>query len=470
MKIIPVVLSGGSGTRLWPLSRNQSPKQYLSFFGKNTMLQETLLRIQCIDNITNPIIICNSDHRFLVAEQCQQINIKEPTILLEPVGRNTAPAITIAALYSFAKNKNAILMVLPADHIIEDTTGFTDAIKLAYTQAKAGKLVTFGVLPTEVNSEYGYIKISKNCNNHVRNVEQFVEKPDLNTAKSYIEQGNYLWNSGMFMFKTSVFIEELSKHAPNIINSANLSLNDAIEDLDFIRFEKKAFASFPNISIDHALFEKSKNVVVVILDAKWNDMGSWNALYEIGKKDINGNVIKGNVITQETSNSFINSCHRLVTTIGIDKLIIVETPDSILITTQKESYKIKSILKSIEKKGGNELLYNHKVYSPWGWYETIDRGNRYQVKKLHVKPIAKLSLQLHYKRAEHWVVIKGTAQVINGNNSLRLEEGETTFIPTGTKHCLENQANEPLEVIEVQIGDYLGEDDIVRFEDIYGRI
>jgi len=470
MKIVPVILSGGSGTRLWPLSRKQYPKQYLPLAGDNTMLQETILRLNGLDNLADPIIICNADHRFLVAEQCQQIGIKNPTILLEPVGRNTAPAIAAAALQSLRDSENSTLLVLSADHVIQDVDAFHKAIDIASQQAQSGKLTTFGIVPTGANTGYGYIKSSEENNNGAYKVEEFVEKPDLKTAEIYLEQGSYLWNSGMFMFKATTLVDELTTYSPDIIKSVSNAINSATQDLDFIRLDKQAFESSPSDSIDCALMEKSNNVVVVPLDVQWNDIGAWSALHNIGIKDKNNNVIKGNVITQDTTNTYINADHHMVAAIGVDNLIIVDTPDATFIATQDKAQEVKSIVESLQASGRCESTAHRKVYRPWGWYDSIEVGFHFQVKRLHVNPGAKLSLQMHHKRAEHWVVVSGTATAINGEDVLTLTEGDSTYIPIGTTHGLENKTNEQLEIIEVQSGTYLGEDDIVRFEDIYGRV
>ena len=484
MQIIPVILSGGSGTRLWPLSRKQYPKQYLPLAGDNTMLQETILRLNGLDNLADPIIICNADHRFLVAEQCQQIDIKNPTILLEPVGRNTAPAIAAAALQSLKQTDDAVLLVLSADHVIQDVEAFHQAINIASNQAQEGKLATFGIVPTDANTGYGYIKtqgelpigkrgcpgVSRNNDDGAYKVEEFVEKPDLQTAQTYLEQGNYLWNSGMFMFKAATLIDELTTHSPEIVTSVNDAVNNAVQDLDFIRLDKQAFESSPSDSIDYALMEKSDNVVVVPLDAQWNDIGSWSALHDIGTKDSNGNVIQGDVFTEETTNTYIHANHHMVATIGVQDLVIVDTPNATLIATKDKVQEVKKIVERLQEQDREEQFCNRKVYRPWGWYDSIEVGFHFQVKRLHVNPGAKLSLQMHHKRAEHWVVVSGTATAINGEEILTLKEGDSTYIPIGTTHGLENKTNEQLEIIEVQSGTYLGEDDIVRFEDIYGRV
>jgi mannose-1-phosphate guanylyltransferase/mannose-6-phosphate isomerase len=470
MQIIPVILSGGSGTRLWPLSRKQYPKQYLPLVGDNTMLQETILRLSGLDNLADPIIVCNADHRFLVAEQCQQIDIKNPVILLEPIGRNTAPAIAAAALQSLKQTDDAVLLVLSADHVIQDVDVFHEAINIACQQAQEGKLATFGIVPTDANTGYGYIKASKDNTDGAYKVEEFVEKPNLETAQIYLEQGNYLWNSGMFMFKAATLIDELTTHSPDIVVSVNNAVNNAAQDLDFIRLDEQAFESSPSDSIDYALMEKSDNVVVVPLDAQWNDIGSWSALHDIGTKDVNGNVIKGDVIAQDTTNTYINANHHMVATIGVDNLIIVDTPDATFIATQDKAQEVKSIVEFLQTNGRHESGIHRKVCRPWGWYDSIESGKNFQVKRLHVNPGAKLSLQMHHQRAEHWVVVSGVATAINGEDILTLKEGDSTYIPIGTTHGLENKTNEQLEIIEVQSGAYLGEDDIVRFEDIYGRV
>jgi mannose-1-phosphate guanylyltransferase/mannose-6-phosphate isomerase len=470
MQIIPVILSGGSGTRLWPLSRKQYPKQYLPLASDNTMLQATILRLEGLNKLADPIIVCNADHRFLVAEQCQQIDINNPTILLEPIGRNTAPAIAASALQSLKEIDDAVLLVLSADHVIQDVEAFHQAINIASSQAQEGKLATFGIVLTDANTGYGYIRSSKENIYGAYKVEEFVEKPDLQTAQAYLEQGNYLWNSGMFMFKADMLIDELTTYSPDIVKSVSDAVNNAEQDLNFIRLDKKAFESSPSDSIDYALMEKSDNVVVVPLDAGWSDVGSWSTLYDIGPKDSSGNVLKGDVTVKDTINTYIYASHHMITTVGVDNLVVIDTPDATFIASQDKAHEVKSIVESLQKKGRDEAHSNRKVYRPWGWYDSIEFGVHFQVKRLHVNPGAKLSLQMHHKRAEHWVVVSGTATAINGKDVLTLKEGDSTYIPIGTTHSLENKTNEHLEIIEVQSGTYLGEDDIVRFEDIYGRV
>jgi mannose-1-phosphate guanylyltransferase/mannose-6-phosphate isomerase len=470
MRIIPVILSGGSGTRLWPLSRKQYPKQYLPLTSDNTMLQETILRLRGVGNLSDPIIICNIDHRFLVAEQCREIGINTPLILLEPVGRSTAPAIAASALQSVKDLGDSVLLVLSADHVIQNIDAFHQAINIAVKQAKKDKLVIFGIVPTNASTDYGYIKPSKYGNDGVYEVEKFVEKPNLETAKLYLKHGTYLWNSGMFIFKASILISELTTHSPDIINAVNKSINNAVPDFGFLRLEKQSFESSPSNSIDCALMEKSNNVVVVPLDAQWSDVGSWSALYDIGIKDSNGNVIQGDVFTEDTTNTYIHANHHMVATIGVQDLVIVDTPNATLIATKDKAQEVKKIVERLQEQDREEQFYNRKVYRPWGWYDSIEVGFHFQVKRLHVNPGAKLSLQMHHKRAEHWVVVSGTATAIKGEEVLTLTEGDSTYIPIGTTHGLENKTNEQLEIIEVQSGAYLGEDDIVRFEDIYGRV
>ena len=469
MKIIAVILAGGSGTRLWPLSRKKQPKQYLSLASDNSMLQETILRLDGLENLSDIMIVCNQEHRFLVAEQLQKIDIVNPCILLEPIGRNTAPAIAAAAL-QVIKNENAILLVLSADHVIGDKEAFHQAINIAIRHTKSQKLVTFGVPPESPNTEYGYIKLSSEEERGGFKVEEFTEKPNKNEALSYIKHGNYLWNSGMFVFQADTLIKELAIHSSDILHSVSKSVDLAQQDLDFIRLEKKSFESSPSDSIDYALMEKSSNVVVVPLKSGWNDLGSWSALYDVNAKDFHGNVIRGDVYMEETYNSLIYADHHMLATVGLNDLIIVDTPNATLIASKDKAHMVTKIVAKLQNKQRDEHLHHRKVYRPWGWYDVIESGEYFQVKRLHVKPKAKLSLQLHFKRSEHWIVVKGIARATNGEENLTLKQGQSTFIPIGVKHSLENLESESLEIIEVQSGTYLGEDDIQRFEDIYGRI
>jgi len=466
MQIIPVILSGGSGTRLWPLSRKQHPKQYLSLADEQTMLQATIQRLQGLENLATPIVICNQEHRFLVAEQLQQINIEKPTIILEPEGKNTAPAIAAAAHYI----KDGLMLVLPADHIIQDIQAFHQTIKIAIKQAEQDKLTTFGITPTEPNTGYGYIEKFSEMEDLACKIKRFVEKPNLKTAKQYLEDGNYLWNSGMFLFTAQNYLKELNKYNPQISESCKQAVEKAKQDYDFLRLDPTAFSESPADSIDYAVMEKTENAVVVPLDAEWNDIGNWSALYQIGEKDKNNNVIKGNAITTETSNSYINANHHMIATIGVDNLIIVDTADATLVASKDKTQQVKQIVEQLQQQNRTEEQLHRKVYRPWGWYDTIDNGHRFKVKRICVNPGATLSLQKHYHRAEHWIVVKGTAQIINGEQKELLNENQSTYIPIGTSHRLENPGKLPLEMIEVQSGGYLGEDDIERLEDHYGRL
>jgi mannose-1-phosphate guanylyltransferase/mannose-6-phosphate isomerase len=472
MKIVPVILSGGSGTRLWPLSRQQYPKQFLPLLGNKSMFQEALLRLKGVSNLTDPIIVCNEDHRFIVAEQLNQIGINNAAIILEPIGRNTAPAIASAAMQIIndIDKKNSIMLVLSADHEINDTDEFLKTINIAKIYAKKGRLVTFGIVPNSPNTGFGYINYIDEMSSEVCEVKKFVEKPDHKTAESYLKDGCYLWNSGMFMFDPSQLLMELSDHCVEIVNAVKKSFDNATQDLDFIRLEKQFFESSPSNSIDYALMEKSNNVVVVKLDAGWSDVGSWASLYQISEKDKNGNVLKGDIFAEETYNSYIDSGNHIIATIGVSNLVIVDTPDATLIASKDQSHKVQKIVKNLQSSDREEHANNRKVFRPWGWYDSIESGLNFQVKRLHVNPGAKLSLQMHRKRAEHWVVIDGVANVINGDKTFELVKGESTYIPIGVTHSLENKTSNILEIIEVQSGVYLGEDDIFRFEDIYGRV
>jgi mannose-1-phosphate guanylyltransferase/mannose-6-phosphate isomerase len=471
MKIVPVILSGGSGTRLWPLSREQYPKQFLSLLGDNSMFQETLLRLSGLKNLADPVIVCNENHRFLVAEQLNQIGISNASIILESVGRNTAPAITAAMLQinNDINKQDSIMLVLSADHQIKDINEFQKTINIAKIHAEKGRLVTFGIVPKSPNTGFGYINFSGEKNSEVHEVKNFVEKPNQKTAESYIQDGCYLWNSGMFMFNPTQLLKELATHCDEILIAVRQSFENAIQDLDFVRLESNFFESCPSDSIDYALMEKSNNVVVIKLDAGWSDVGSWSSLYEISEKDKNGNVLKGDIFVEETSDCYIDAGSHVVATIGVRDLVIIDTPDATFISSKDQAYKAQKIVKSFQGSNREEHVNNRKVFRPWGWYDSIEVGKNFQVKRLHVNPRAKLSLQMHHKRAEHWVVVDGEASVTNGDKVFVLTKGESTFIPTGVTHSLENRTNQILEIIEVQSGSYLGEDDIVRFEDVYGR-
>jgi len=472
MKIIPVILSGGSGTRLWPLSRKYYPKQYLPLIGKNSMVQETILRLKGLSHLESPIIVCNIDHRFLLAEQLKQINVHNPIILLEPTGRNSAPAIAAAAIKAMQdkNNKDAVLLVLSTDHVIKDKSSFHDAINSGAKQAQLNKLVTFGIVPTNPNTGYGYIKFDRNINNDAYRVNEFVEKPSLKMAQKYINEGNYLWNSGIFMFKAETLVSEMVIHSKTVLDFVDKSVKNSRKDFDFIRLEESSFESCPSDSIDYAVMEKSNNIVAIPLSFGWDDVGTWSSLYDVSKKDSNGNVLDGDIITKNTSNCYIKSDGHLIATIGVKDLIVVNTPNATLISSKDDSGNVKKIVELLNQKNRHEQNFHSKVHRPWGWYDSIEEGDHFQVKRLHVNPGAKLSLQMHHHRSEHWVVVKGIATATNGKRKLTLKEGESTFIPAKVKHTLENLESTMLELIEVQSGTYLGEDDIVRFEDNYGRL
>lgn len=473
--MIPVILSGGSGTRMWPYSRSTHPKQFLSLVGENTMIQSTILRLLGFENIAPPIVVCNEDHRFMVAEQLRSIDVQSQSILLEPIGRNTAPAIALAALQALENaqdEEEPILLVLPADHIIEDLQAFHDALKIANSAAKDDKLVTFGIVPQYAETGYGYIHAQGDLD--VREVDSFLEKPNELTAEKYLELGEYFWNSGMFVFKASRYIEALENANADIVEACRNSLSAGSDDLDFTRVDKHIFEKCPSDSIDYAIMEplstsKEGKVVMVPLDAKWSDVGSWSSLWDVLGKNSDGNFIKGDVLTHETKNCFVQSDSHLIATVGIENVVVVQTDDALLVAAKDKVQHVKSIVDQLKKLDRPEKSVHRKVYRPWGYYDSIDVGEQFQVKRLVVKPGAQLSLQMHHHRAEHWVVVSGIAKVVNGDQTVILEENQSTYIPIGETHSLANPGEKPLEVIEVQSGSYLGEDDIVRFEDRYGR-
>lgn len=472
MLIIPVVLSGGSGTRLWPLSRKQYPKQLLNLAGgAYTMLQETVVRV---GHLQNPIIVCNEDHRFMVAEQCHSIGIKPSNIILEPVGRNTAPAIALAALDAQKQDPDAIIAVFPADHIIDKQKAFEASLNCAIEAAKQDKLVTFGIVADKPETGYGYLKVSKTGRDSSETlqalaVEKFVEKPDLETAQRYIDSGNYFWNSGMFVFKASVYLEALNKTNPEIVKCCIEAGDKAHKDLDFVRIDKTSFAACPDDSIDYAVMEKADNVVAVAMNAGWNDVGSWSSLWDIADKDDQRNAHFGEVISINSSNNLVRSRDKVVATIGLDNVVIVDTPDALLVADKAQIQDVKKVVNELKQRMRSEVLEHREVHRPWGCYDQIGSGSRYQVKRIMVKPGASLSLQMHYHRTEHWVVVTGTAIVQIGEKEQVISENESVYIPLAQKHRLKNPGKVPLELIEVQSGSYLGEDDIVRFEDQFGR-
>lgn len=465
--MIPVIMSGGSGTRLWPLSRKHKPKQFLKLFGDNTMFQQTLQRLTGLNDLETPIVICNNDHRFMVAEQLQQLAVIDPTILLEPFGKNTAPALAIAALQAMASGNDPILLVLAADHVIDNIPAFHHAITLAKIEAEKGLLVTFGIVPTSPNTGYGYIQADEK--NTVSKVNAFVEKPDLETAINYVASGNYYWNSGMFLFKASTLISELEHYSPDIVSSCREALAKGVSDLDFIRLDSDAFDTCPADSIDYAVMEHTDKAVVVPLDAGWNDVGSWSSLWQCAEQDDDSNVLQGDVMIDNVQNSYIHSEHRLVSVLGLDHLVVVETADAVMVASKDSAHTVKEIVNRLNKAKRPEAEAHRLCYRPWGHYDSIDSGDRFQVKRITVNPGASLSLQMHHHRAEHWIVVTGTAEVTCEDKVTLLSENESTYIPVGKKHRLHNPGRVPLEIIEVQSGSYLGEDDIVRFDDNYHR-
>ena len=465
--MIPVIMSGGSGTRLWPLSRKHKPKQFIALFGENTMFQETLSRLNGIDGMQAPIIVCNNDHRFMVAEQLHELEINSANIILEPIGRNTAPALAISALQAQAAGEDPILLVLAADHVIDNIPAFHQAIATAKTQAEEGLLVTFGIVPTSPNTGYGYIQAEEK--NITSRVKRFVEKPDLATATQYVDSGSYYWNSGMFMFKASTLITELEKHAPDILASSREALSKGVKDLDFIRLDADAFTACRSESIDYAIMEQTNKAVVVPLDAAWNDVGSWSSLWECAEQDIDNNVLKGDVMIDDVQNSYIHSEHRLVSVLGLNNIVVVETADAVMVASKENAQNVKNIVNRLVTDQREEAENHRLCYRPWGHYDSIDTGDRFQVKRITVNPGASLSLQMHHHRAEHWIVVTGTAEVTRDDKVMLVSENESTYIPVGTKHRLHNPGRVLLEMIEVQSGSYLGEDDIIRFEDNYSR-
>ncbi|WP_137167060.1 mannose-1-phosphate guanylyltransferase/mannose-6-phosphate isomerase [Salinimonas lutimaris] len=463
----PVILAGGTGSRLWPKSRAALPKQFLALTSEQTMLQETLARLNGV-NAQQPIVICNEAHRFLVAEQLRQKDIQHGGILLEPVGRNTAPAIALAALHALASDEDETLLVLAADHLIKDTAQFHQAITKAEKLADEGHLVTFGIVPDCAHTGYGYIKAAKALGDGVA-VEQFVEKPDLATAQQYVDSKEYFWNSGMFMFKASRYLEELEKHHPEMLAICKKAIESESKDLDFIRIDADTFATCPDDSIDYAVMEKTAQAAMVPLDAGWSDVGSWSSLWETSEKDENGNVVVGDAILEGVKNSYVNSEGRLISVIGLDDVVVVETKDSIMVAHKDKVQDIKNVVNRLKQEKRPEFEFHREVFRPWGSYDSIDAGARFQVKRITVKPGEKLSVQMHHHRAEHWIVVSGTASVTIGEDTRMVTENESTYIPIGEVHALENPGKIPLELIEVQSGAYLGEDDIVRFSDRYGR-
>ena len=465
--ITPVIMAGGTGSRLWPLSRKLMPKQFLKISSENTMIQETVIRLNGLD-INSPLCICNEEHRFIVAEQMREID-SLGKIILEPVGRNTAPAIALAALSLLEQGDDAVMLVLAADHVIENQAEFQNVVRKSVTLAEDGKLVTFGIVPSHAETGYGYIHKGNACFDVAFDVSKFVEKPNSETAEKYLASGEYLWNSGMFMFKASRYIEELAKYNPEMLSACKKAIDHTSADMDFIRVDKKEFSLCQDDSIDYAVMERTDSAVVVPLDANWNDIGSFSAIWDISDKDEFGNVHQGDVLSHNSSNNLVIAEQKLVATVGLDNCIVVETKDAILVANKDNVQDVKKIVEQLKSLGRTEADIHRQVYRPWGHYDSIDFGKRDQVKRITVKPGEKLSIQMHHHRAEHWIVVSGTAKVTNGEKIFLLTENQSTYIPAGVVHALENPGVLPLELIEVQSGSYLGEDDIVRFEDRYGR-
>lgn len=463
--ILPIIMAGGTGSRLWPLSRELFPKQFLMLSGEHSMLQRTVLRLNGLEHQA-PLFICNEEHRFIAAEQLRQSQTEHSGIILEPFGRNTAPAIALAALQAAQdseQDEDPILLVLAADHLIRDTSAFQLSVEKAMPHAQAGKLVTFGIVPTAPETGYGYIKAGES-EDEAFAVSQFVEKPDIITAEKYLASGDYYWNSGMFLFKASRYLEELEKHRSDIYAACKKAMEATIPDMEFIRVDKDEFKACPDESIDYAVMEKTDSAMVVPMDAGWNDVGSWSSLWEVTDKDNNGNAIQGDVLTEQTKNSYIYSENKLVATVGVEDLVIVETKDALLVSHKDKVQDVKSIVSKLKDSNRSEYLQHREIYRPWGSHDHVAEGDSYHVKKVMVKPGERTATQIHYHRAEHWIVVSGTAKVRCGANTYVVSENESTYIPVGSAHSFENPGKIPLEIIEVRTGKYLSEDDIIRID------
>ncbi|ABA88528.1 mannose-1-phosphate guanylyltransferase and mannose-6-phosphate isomerase [Syntrophotalea carbinolica DSM 2380] len=472
--IVPVILSGGSGSRLWPLSREMYPKQFLSLVNEKSMLQDTVTRLGDMADLAAPMVVCNESHRFIVADQMANIGHPPSAVLLEPIGRNTGPAVALAAMHAIAAGDDPVLLILPADHVIQDSEKFCETFAAAKSYALDGKLITFGVVPTVPETGYGYIRKGDPAQTGgnaglAYDVVKFQEKPDVETARRYLDCGDYLWNSGIFMFLASRYLEELERFSPEIIEACRLALSSSRKKDHCIFFDSETFARCPGISIDHAVLEKTTEAVVLPLEAGWNDVGSWDALWAMASPDGNGDVVIGDVVRKDTRNSYFRATTRLLAAVGVEGVVVVETDDSVLVCSKDRVQDIKSVVDELRSKNRDEVVLNNTVYRPWGSYKCMDREQGFQVKRITVKPGASLSLQMHHHRAEHWIVVKGEAKVTRGDEILMLSENQSTYIPLGVIHRLENPGEIPLELIEVQSGSYLGEDDIVRLDDQYGR-
>ena len=467
--IHPVIMSGGAGSRLWPLSRKLYPKQLLPLAGEDTMIQDTVRRVAG-PRFAAPIAVCNQEHRFLIAEQMRACGIEAPLIVLEPVGRNTAPVAAVTALMLMEKDPAALVLLMPADHVVEDAEAFARAVEIAAAAAATGAIVTFGIAPTAPETGYGYIQRGEpmalaGCHR----VKRFVEKPDAATAQNYLDAGDYSWNSGIFVFRAKTYLDELGKYEPEMVSQCRAAVATGRRDLDFFRLGEDAFKASPSKSIDYAVMEKTAYAAVVPVDMGWSDVGSWQSLWEIAQRDAQGNVAEGDVVAVDVTNSYLRSEGPLLAAVGVEDVVVVATPDAVLVTRRGATQDVKKVVEEIERSGRHHHLHHRQVSRPWGSYDSVDGGERFQVKRIVVNPGAKLSLQMHHHRAEHWIVVTGTAKVTCDDKVFLLQENESTYIPLGARHRLENPGTTPLHLVEVQSGAYLGEDDIVRFEDTYGR-
>ncbi|MGB8276205.1 MAG: mannose-1-phosphate guanylyltransferase/mannose-6-phosphate isomerase [Alphaproteobacteria bacterium] len=470
-RIHPVILSGGAGTRLWPMSRELYPKQLLALNSEQSLLQETVRRASDERHFHAPLVICNEEHRFIVAEQLRRISVTPRSVVLEPFGRNTAPAAAVASLMLMESDPDAVLLVMPSDHVIGDESAFLEAVTAGAGAARAGGLVTLGVTPEGAETGYGYIRRGDSLKGHPGcfGVARFVEKPDRDTAQSFVAAGDWHWNSGIFLFKAQAFLSELERHQPEMVAACRAAVKAGKRDLDFFRIGREAFQASPAVSIDYAVMEHTSHAVVVPVTMAWSDVGSWSALWQIGDKDNHGNVCIGDVLVRDVRNCYIRSEHRLVAAVGLEDVVIVATDDAVMVAPREHAQAVRELVEALKAQGRTEHIVHSLVFRPWGSYRSIDSGERFQVKQIVVNPGAKLSLQMHHHRAEHWVVVNGTARVTRGEETFLIQENESTFIPLGVAHRIENPGKVPLRLIEVQSGPYLGEDDIVRFEDSYGR-
>ena len=468
--MIPVILSGGSGSRLWPLSRKQYPKQFLALTGEDTLFQQTIKRL-AFEGMQAPVLVCNKEHRFIINDQLKAQKLASQALILEPFGRNTAPAVAVAALQLVAQGRDELLLVLPADHVLEDQKAFQRALALATLAAERGEMVLFGIPALRPETGYGYIKSrgDKGLPDGVTRVQEFVEKPDETRAKQFVESGDYYWNSGMFLFRASRYLEELQRHEPDIYDTCLLALERSSLDGDTINIDAPTFACCPDNSIDYAVMEKTTRACVVPLTAGWNDVGSWSSIWDVHEKDADGNVTKGDVVVHDSRNCLVHGNGKLVSVIGLDDIVVVETKDAMMIAHRDHVQDVKKVVNTLDSQGRSETQNHCQVFRPWGSYDSVDMGGRFQVKHITVNPGATLSLQMHHHRAEHWIVVSGTAEVTCDDKVFLLTENQSTYIPMTSVHRLSNPGKIPLEIIEVQSGSYLGEDDIERLEDVYGR-